>query len=137
MRTFLCSMFALGAILQHLPGYAQQTVTGKIEGTWKGTSLCQVKPSACHDENVVYHISKKSANLYTIQASKIINGAEDDMGTFDPVVYDEIKQTLSFTMKDQQGRKSVWLFKIDGMQIHGTLTVNENTLFRIVELKKS
>jgi hypothetical protein len=130
-------MFILVAGLQHLPGHAQQTTANNIEGIWKGTSLCQVKPSACHDENVVYHISKTSANLYTIQASKIVNGREEDMGTFDSVVYDGTKQTLTFTMKDGQGRNSVWLFKIDGMQMHGTLTINENTLFRIVELKKS
>jgi hypothetical protein len=136
MRTFLYTMFALSTILLRLPGHAQQTTADKIEGIWKGTSLCQVKQSACHDENVVYHISKKSANLYTMQAGKIVNGAEDDMGTFD-AVYDETKQTLSFTMKDQQGRGAVWLFTVDGMQIHGTLTINENTLFRIVELKKS
>ncbi len=137
MKTFLFTLFALSVILQHLPGYAQQTTADKIAGTWRGTSLCQVKQSACHDENVVYHISKKSANLYTIQASKIVNGAEEDMDTFDSVVYDETKQTLKFTMKDNQGRNAVWLFKIDGMQIQGTLTINENTLFRIVELKKS
>jgi hypothetical protein len=137
MKTFLYTTFALSAILQHLPGYAQQKTTDKIEGIWKGTSLCQVKQSACHDESVVYRISKKSANLYTMQASKIVNGAEDDMGTFDSVVYDESKQILRFTMKDQQGRSAVWLFKVDGMQMHGTLTMNENTLFRIVELKKS
>jgi len=130
-------MFVLSAILQHLSGYAQQTAADKIEGIWKGTSLCQVKPSACHDENVVYHISKKSATVYTIQASKIVNGAEEDMGTFDSVVYDKTRQTLRFTMKDQQGRNSVWLFRLDGMQMHGTLTMNENTLFRIIELKKS
>lgn len=135
MRTLLCSMFALSAILQHFAGYAQQTTTDKIEGVWKGTSLCQVKPSACHDESVVYHISKKSANLYTIQANKIVNDAEVDMGTFDPVVYDEKKQTLTFIMKDHQGRSNVWLFNLDGMQMHGTLT-QEKTLFRIVELNK-
>ena len=95
MRTFLYTMFALSAILQHFAGYAQQTTADKIEGIWKGTSLCQVKPSACHDENVVYHISKKSANVYTIQANKIVNGAEVDMGTFDSVVYNEAKQTLT------------------------------------------
>jgi hypothetical protein len=66
-------MLALSAILQYLPGNAQQTTADKIEGTWKGTSICQQKQSACHDENVV----------------------------------------------------------------HGTLTINENTLFRIAELKKS
>jgi hypothetical protein len=130
-------MFTLSAILQHLPGYAQQTQTDKIEGTWKGTSLCQVKQSACHDENVVYHISKRAVSLYTIQANKIVNDAEEDMGTFNSVVYDATKQTLSFTMKDNQGRDAVWLFKIDGRQMHGTLTINENTLFRVIELKKS
>jgi hypothetical protein len=129
-------MFALSAILQHFAGYTQQTTADKIEGIWKGSSLCQVKPSACHDENVVYHISRKSANVYTIQANKIVNGAEVDMGIFDSVVYNEAKQTLTFTMKDRQQRSNVWLFKLDGMQMHGTLT-QENTLFRIVELKKS
>ena len=133
----LYTMFALSAILQYLPGHAQQSTADKIEGIWKGTSICQVKQSSCHDENVVYHISKIAANLYRIRASKIVNGAEDDMGTFDSVVYDEAKQTLRFTMKDKQGRSALWLFRLDGMQMHGTLTVNENTLFRIVELKKS
>ena len=85
----------------------------------------------------MYHISKRAANLYTIQANKIVNGAEEDMGTFDSVVYDETKQTLRFIMKDKQERSNVWLFRIEGMQIHGTLTINEDTLFRIVELKKS
>ena len=72
-----------------------------------------------------------------MQANKIVNGAEEDMGTFDSVVYDETKQTLRFTMKDQQGRSAVWLFKVDGIKMHGTLVINENTLFRIVELKKT
>jgi len=137
MKTIVYSIFALSAVLQYSNGYAQETTADKIEGIWKGTSICQQKQSACHDENVVYHISKKAANVYTIQASKIVNGAEEDMGTFDSVVYDKTKQTLSFTMKDNQERNAVWLFKVDGTQMHGTLTINENTLFRIVELKKS
>ena len=137
MRTFAYTLFVLSAMLQHLSCYAQQTTADKIEGIWKGTSLCQQKQSACHDENVVYHISKKAANLYTIQASKIVNGAEEDMGTFDSVVCNATKQTLNFTMKDNQGRNAVWSFKLDGMQMHGTLTINGNTLLRIIELKKS
>jgi hypothetical protein len=128
MRTFVYTMFTLSVILQHLPGYAQ--TADKIEGTWKGTSICQQKQSACYDENVVYHISKKSANIYTIQASKIVNGAKQNMGTFDPVVYDENKQTLTYVMKDKQGRNGVWLFTIDGIQMHGTLNINQNTLFK-------
>ena len=67
----------------NLPDCQQSSQQIKLEGTWKGTSLCQQKQSACHDENVVYHISKKAANIYTMQASKIVNGAKQNMGTFD------------------------------------------------------
>jgi hypothetical protein len=84
----------------------------------EGISICQVKQSSCHDENVVYHILKKSSSVYTMQASKIVNGAEEDMSTLDSVVYDVTKQTLSFTIKDNQGRNAVWLFKLHGMQMH-------------------
>jgi hypothetical protein len=41
-----------------------QTGASKIDtlliGTWKGTSICQVKNSPCHDEVVVYRISKNN-----------------------------------------------------------------------------
>ena len=47
------------------------------------------------------------------------------------------KTNTQLTMKDNQSRNAVWLFNLDGIQMHGTLTINENTLFRIVELKKS
>jgi len=30
-----------------------------------------------------------------------------------------------------------WLDNPDDLQMHGTFTINENTLFRIAELKKS
>ncbi|HEV8503903.1 MAG TPA: hypothetical protein VGQ53_00835 [Chitinophagaceae bacterium] len=115
---------------------AQQT-KDNIEGTWKGTSLCQVKPSPCHDENVVYHISKAaSGKMYSMQANKIINGVEEGMGTLDGS-YDETQHILTVTMKDKQDRTNVWLFKIDGKQMHGTLTVDEKTLFRVIEVKKA
>jgi hypothetical protein len=29
-----------------------------VAGTWEGTSLCQIKPSPCHDEHVVYRFAK-------------------------------------------------------------------------------
>jgi hypothetical protein len=116
---------------------AQPSTKDSVEGIWKGTSLCQVKPSACHDENVVYHISRSAiAGTYTIQGSKIVNGVEEEMGVFD-FVYDATKHTLTATMNDNQGRASIWLFKIDGTQMHGTLTQDNKTLFRIIELKKA
>ena len=113
---------------------AQATAKDNITGTWKGTSLCQVKSSPCHDENVVYHISKAGNDKnYSIQANKIINGAEDDMGTL-AASYDETQQTLTVRMNDN--RNSVWLFKIDGKQMHGTLTEDGKILYRLIELKK-
>jgi len=73
---------------------ARQAGKDNIEGIWKGTSLCQVKSSPCHDENVVYHISRATnGKTYTIQMNKIVNGAEEEMGASD-AVYDE-PNTLS------------------------------------------
>ena len=65
-----------------------KTVTAQsFEGTWKGTSLCQIKNSPCHDEIVVYHISKDSTGKsYEVIANKIVDGKEDYMGTI-PFTY--------------------------------------------------
>jgi hypothetical protein len=65
-----------------------------ITGTWKGTSVCQVKNSPCHDESVVYHITAgKAPASFNIQANKIVNGAEDDMGTL-AATYDSSRHLL-------------------------------------------
>src|SRR5215467_9718182 len=106
---------------------AQGSAKDNIEGTWQGTSLCQVKSSPCHDENAIYHISKAAnGKTYTMQMNKIVNGVEEEMGVSDGV-YDETKHTLTTTTRDRQGKAAVWLFKIDGKQMHGTLTVDGNT----------
>src|SRR6516162_9379426 len=56
-------------------------------GTWKGTSICQVKNSPCHDETVVYYISKSNGiDSFSIKANKIVNGVEEEMGIV-PFVY--------------------------------------------------
>ena len=115
---------------------AQHISKDSIEGTWKGTSLCQVKSSPCHDENAIYHISKAAnGKAYTMQMNKIVNGVEEEMGPMD-AVYDETKQTLTGVTNDKQGRVGIWLFKIDGKQMHGTLTIDGKTLYRVIELKK-
>jgi hypothetical protein len=103
-----------------------------LTGNWKGTSLCQVKNSSCHDEIVVYQISKgKDSNSYEVDGAKIIDGKEDHMGilkfSFDPkqrilVLVDSVRQVR-------------WEFKVTGNEMHGTL-VSKGTLSRIVDLKK-
>src|SRR4051794_23364345 len=53
-----------------------------VLGTWRGTSICTVRPSACNDETVVLHISAGDApDAFVVQANKVVNGQELDMGT--------------------------------------------------------
>jgi len=108
------------------------SIAQSLVGVWKGTSLCQIKNSSCHDENVVYHISKDSnVDSYQVDASKIIDGKENDMGTltfsFDP------KKKILFLVDSVKNIK--WEFKISGKEMHGTL-ISKGKLFRIVDLKK-
>jgi len=102
-----------------------------IVGTWKGTSICQLKNSPCHDENVVYHISAgKTPDNFSIQASKIVNGAEDDMGTL-AGTYDAASHLLTLHF----GKNDTWEFKLTGNQMDGTL-INNKVLYRVIKLKK-
>src|SRR3954462_11644427 len=58
-----------------------QTAIASPLGIWRGTSVCLVHPSACHDETVVYRITKmKGADSVAIDAAKIVNGVEEGMG---------------------------------------------------------
>jgi hypothetical protein len=101
-------------------------------GTWKGTSICQVKNSPCHDEIVVYHISKDSiGDAYQISANKIIAGKEDYMGT----ILCSFNQNQNILFSIDSVRNAKWEFKLNGNEMHGTLIIN-GSLYRIVEIKK-
>ena len=103
-----------------------------FEGVWKGTSLCQVKNSPCHDEIVVYHISKDSTGRsYDMIANKIVNGKEDYMGTIN-FIYNA--QQKAFVSVDSV-RNAKWEFKITGTTMKGTL-MYKGDLYRIVDVKK-
>jgi len=110
-----------------------KTVTAQsFEGIWKGTSLCQIKNSPCHDEVVVYHISKDSTGRsYEVIANKIVDGKEDYMGTI-LFTYDG-KQKV-FVSVDSV-RNARWEFKITGSAMKGTL-MYKGDLFRIIDVKK-
>ena len=103
-----------------------------FEGVWRGTSICQAKNSACHDEMVVYHVSKSaSQNTYSVLANKIVNGKEDEMGTL-IFIYNPADQT--YILKDT-ARNALWVFKIKENKLEGTLMVR-GELFRIINLTK-
>ena len=108
------------------------TTAQTLEGTWKGTSLCQIKNSSCHDEIVVYHISKDSSGKsYQVVANKIVNGKEEYMGTL-PFIYDD--QQKKFVSVDSV-RNVRWEFKLTGNEMKGTLTY-KGDLYRIIDIKK-
>jgi hypothetical protein len=110
-----------------------KTVTAQsFEGIWKGTSLCQIKNSPCHDEIVVYHISKDSTGKsYEVIANKIVNGKEEYIGTI-PFTYDD-KQKVFISV--DSARNARWEFKMTGSVMKGTL-MYKGDLFRIIEVKK-
>jgi hypothetical protein len=99
-------------------------------GTWKGTSICQVKNSPCHDEVVVYHISKnKNLDTFYINASKIVNGIEVEMGIVPCTYSKETNQLVS------NASKGLWTFNIEGAKLEGTL-VFHGDLYRTIKVVK-
>ncbi len=97
--------------------------------TWNGTSICQIKNSSCHDEAVVYHISKnKEADTFYINAGKIVNGVEEKMGIL-PFVYNEKTKQLTSTAY------GIWIFNLKGATLEGTLLVHGDLFRKIIVYK--
>jgi hypothetical protein len=102
-----------------------------LVGDWSGTSLCQVKPSACHDENVVYHLSNPHDDKITIQADKIVDGKPINMGAGD-WTYQKSARSLTFEIP-----RGMWKLVVTGDTMDGTLTDPDGTIFRKVHLSRS
>src|SRR3954469_11825046 len=119
---------------------AQRASDEVLFGDWSGESKCVGSNPSCHDETVVYHISrsKDDATKINISADKIVDGKPDFMGAFD-CDYDRDKQTLTSEFRiPRTGGKGVWLFHIDGDKMDGTLTVfPENEIGRRVKVTKN
>src|SRR5215813_10957309 len=56
-----------------------------LAGDWRGDSICQVRESACHDEDSLYHFTKVPGKpgAYSLQADKIVDGKPETMGVLD------------------------------------------------------
>jgi hypothetical protein len=118
------SLLARGACAQVA---AQQPAAATPVGTWRGTSVCLVRPSACHDEVVVYRIARtKSADSLTVDARKIVSGQEEAMGVLN----------CRFTPPDGPLTCAIplgtWLFRVRHDSLVGELRLPDNTKFRDV-----
>jgi hypothetical protein len=130
MRTRLtglavASLLARGAGAQ---SSSQQPAAMTPAGIWRGTSVCLVRPSACHDEIVVFRIAHtKAADSLTLDARKIVRGEEQEMGVL----------TCRFTSPNgpltcamPQG---TWQFRVRNDSLVGDLRLPDNTKFRDVQ----
>ncbi len=101
-------------------------------GIWKGTSLCQIKNSPCHDEMVVYYISQpKKDHIIEIRANKIVNGMEEEMGIIQFSYDAKTGDIVSISQPN-----AIWRFKIKKNTLEGTLYQN-SALYRIIKLTKA
>jgi hypothetical protein len=96
-------------------------------GTWRGTSECLVRPSACTDEDVVYRITQmKAADSVALDARKIVRGEEQDMGVLGCRVAPSSGQITCIL---PQG---VWHFTVRNDSLTGELRLKGNSKYRDV-----
>ena len=122
-------LLARGAGAQSPP---QQPAAAALVGTWRGTSVCLVRPSACNDEIVVYRIAHTNvADSLTMDARKIVRGEEQEMGV------------LSCRFASPNGQlscalpKGTWQFRVRNDSLVGELRLSDNTKFRDVRAARA
>ena len=107
-----------------------------VAGTWEGSSLCQVKPSPCHDEHVIYRIRLTAPRRYTIDAYKLVAGQEQYMGSLD-LKLDASGHELAGSNRDRSGVDHPWLFTVRGNHMSGkALTAPGGQVYRLIEATK-
>ena len=117
---------------------AQAPVTGSRSvtaiGTWRGTSLCLVRPSACHDEVVVYRITARPGrDSVTMDARKIVDGQEEEMGVLACGVTSAASTAVDVTCPIPN---AVWRFHVRGDSLVGELLRRDSTKFRDVRARR-
>jgi hypothetical protein len=95
-------------------------------GTWRGTSVCLVRPSACKHEVVVYRITKKGADSLSMDARKIVSGEEQEMGVL-TCTFTSPNRTLTCEMP-----QGTWQFVMRKDSLIGELRLPDNRKFRDV-----
>ncbi|HEV7860237.1 MAG TPA: hypothetical protein VGO91_16590 [Pyrinomonadaceae bacterium] len=109
----------------------------KLIGNWTGESICVGNNPACHDEKVVYHISRSTddAGQVIIAANKIVDGKPEPMYVLD-FKYDAAKRTLVGEFQNSRYH-GVWEYTVRGNAMEGTLSLlPARTIVRRVKIKK-
>jgi hypothetical protein len=101
-------------------------------GVWRGTSLCLIRPSACHDEIVVYRITQGSGrDSLALDGRKIVNDQEVEMGVLGCRLAPPGAQVICVIPS------GVWRFTVHGDSLVGELRLSDNATFRDVRAARS
>ena len=105
----------------------------QLAGTWQGRSLCVTSRPACSDETVRYRISLVQADglRLHIDADKLVEGRYESMGGLD-CQFQAPRQLLVCPMNNGQ-----WLFRWDGKSLLGSLSMPDQTLFRLIQAQRT
>jgi hypothetical protein len=116
---FAC--LVLGFLLA--PPVVARGQTAAIVGDWAGESICVGEVGACHDEQVVYHVSMDPAEATKVKiaADKIVNGKPEWMGDIF-LKYDPSKLTLTGEMQNPR-YQMLWEFTVKANMMWGTLSL--------------
>jgi hypothetical protein len=131
LRSCLAAIAALAVLARRGPAQAAAVAADPV-GVWRGTSLCQVRPSPCNDEIVVYRITRaKARDTISVDARKIVNGREEEMGI---LACRLAALGASFTCSMPNG---VWRFTLRGDSLVGDLRLPDSTRYRDVRAARS
>jgi len=104
-----------------------------LVGDWRGTSICVLRPSACHDEDSLYHVSPigEKPGRFSMKADKIVDDKPVTMGTVECGYKPETK-----TLACDFDKGSLELL-VEGDTMHGTMKLKDGTLWRRISFKKT
>jgi hypothetical protein len=101
-------------------------------GDWRGSSICLVKASACHDEEALYRVKAGAKpDTFSMQADKIVDGKPEEMGTAD-CSYDRTKMFLHCWF--ERGYVDLTL---EGDSLNGAMFLTDKTRWREIKLVRA
>lgn len=134
MKTLFCYLASVAAcITPCLSSQEPRHSDSNLLGEWRGTSVCQVRESSCHDENSLYHVAHiaEKPNWFSLKGDKIVDGKLITMGTVE-CHYDSATSDLTCDLP-----KGLLHFTVQGNKMEGTMTLPDGTLWRKLNLTKA
>lgn len=115
------------------PPVSQGTENSRVplDGDWRGSSICLVKPSACRDEEALYQIVKAEPLRYSLKADKIVDGKPVEMGTAD-CHFDQSSQALHCEFP-----KGYLDLTLTDDRLEGAMFLPDKTRWREIKLRKT